>query len=71
MDRILDELEKDKGRGPVMVACIRELGFYPEYRDITVLLLNEVTVTGQNQYDRLMKVELQETEAFLLDAKDE
>ncbi len=69
IDRILDEFEKDRGRGPIMVAAVRELRSFPEYRDITVLLLNDVTVTGSSQYDRLMEVEIRETEAFLLEVK--
>lgn len=69
IDRILDEFDKDKGRGPIMVAAVRELRSFPEYRDTTVLLLNEVTVTGSSQYDRLMEVEIRETEAFLLEVK--
>lgn len=69
MDRLTNELRADKKRAPIVVACIRELQTFPEYRDISVTLINDINVNGSTHYDQLLKNELQKTEAFLLEAK--
>ena len=65
-DRLLDELKGETKRAPVIVATIRELRNFPEYRDISVLFLEEVNVTGNKKFDRVLERELKETEASLL-----
>ncbi len=67
LDRLVQEVNKDASNGPAVVASMRELRNFPEYRDISVLLLNATNITGKSQYDRMLQVEVQETEAFLLE----
>jgi len=59
------------GFGPLWAATVRELRNYPEFADLTVLYLEEVTVTGTNKFDRVMEQELRETETFLLGLKND
>lgn len=53
--------------GPLWMATLRELCKYPEYRDISLLYLEEVKITGSNKFDLLMEKELKDTESFLLE----
>ncbi len=71
MDRLLDEMNGETKRAPVLVATIRELRHFPEYSDISVLYLEEITVYGDQKFDRVVEKELKETEAHLLDSKDD
>ncbi len=59
------------GFGPLWAATVRELRNYPEFADLTVLYLEEITVTGTNKFDRVMEQELRETETFLLGLKND
>ncbi|MGB3796051.1 MAG: hypothetical protein WA957_07080 [Alteraurantiacibacter sp.] len=68
MDRLTNELRGDKKRAPIVLACIRELQAFPEYRDISVTMINDINVTGRTPYDQMLRNELQKTEAFLLEA---
>ena len=68
LDRLVHEVNKDASNGPAVVASMRELRTYPEYRDISVLLLNATNITGKTPYDRMLQVEVQQTEAFLLES---
>jgi len=70
LDRLVQEVNNEASNGPAVVASMRELRAFPEYRDISVLLLNATSITGKSQYDRLLQVEVQQTEAFLLEATD-
>lgn len=58
--------EGEPGFGPMWMATVRELRNYPEYADVTILYLEEINITGSRKFDRIMKRELKETEAFLL-----
>ncbi|MFB0613488.1 hypothetical protein [Aurantiacibacter poecillastricola] len=69
MDRLLNELRADRKRAPIVLACIRELQTFPEYRDISVTLINDINVSGNTPYDNMLRNELQKTEAFLLEAQ--
>ena len=53
--------------GPLWIVAIRELRTYSEYKDITLLYLEEVNITGENKFDRVMERELKDVEAFLLE----
>lgn len=56
--------------GPLFAATVRELANYPEYRTLTVLFLEEITVTGTKKFDNVVRNELKAVEAGLLDAAD-
>ncbi len=68
---ILDEIKNTENRAPVLIACVRELSSFPEYRDLTVLLLDEISVTGSTHFDQLMKQEMTRLETSLLESKHE
>ncbi len=68
MDRLMNEMRNDRKRAPIVVACIRELQTFPEYRDISVTMINDINVSGSTPYDQMLKNELKKTEAFLLEA---
>ena len=68
MDRLTNELRADRKRAPIVLACIRELQTFPEYRDISVTMINDINVSGSTPYDQMLRNELQKTEAFLLEA---
>lgn len=66
------EIETGKTRcAPLWVATLRELREYPEYADLSVLYLEEIMVTGQEKFDRVMEQEIKETEAFLLESNND
>ena len=67
VNAILDELKQEQNRAPVIIAGLRELRVFTEYRDITVLLLDEISVTGHSHFDQLMKKELASLETSLLE----
>lgn len=54
------------GFGPLWVTGVRELQKYPEYRDVSLLYLEEITITGSKKWDNVMENELKEVEDFLL-----
>ncbi|MEP3420531.1 MAG: hypothetical protein ABJN35_02240 [Erythrobacter sp.] len=56
--------------GPLFAATVRELANYPEYRTLSVLFLEEITVTGTKKFDNVVRAELKAVEAGLLDAAD-
>jgi hypothetical protein len=66
VNTILDELKQEENRAPVIIVCLRELRLFVEYRDITVLLLDEISVTGHSHFDQLMKNEITRLETALL-----
>ncbi|WP_221537709.1 hypothetical protein [Qipengyuania huizhouensis] len=57
--------------GASLVATIRELENYPEHRDVTLLYLEEITITGSGKFDELAKSEIQKLETYLLGLKDD
>ncbi len=71
VNSVLDELGREINRAPVIIAGLRELQAYPEYRDITVLLIDELEVTGKTHFDQLLKQELTRLETSLLEAYHE
>ncbi|MBO0749665.1 MAG: hypothetical protein J2O44_04425 [Porphyrobacter sp.] len=56
--------------GPLFVARLRELKNYPEFKDITLLYLEELSVTGSRKFDNVMRNELKAVETHLLDVRD-
>lgn len=56
--------------GPLFAATVRELANYPEYRTLSVLFLEEITVTGTKKFDNVVRAELKAVEAGLLEAAD-
>ncbi len=72
LNYLRDELQDGVvGFGPLWVATVRELRAYPEFADLTVLYLEEISVTGSDKFDRVMERELRETESFLLGLKND
>ena len=74
MDYLHSGLKRSKGdglSGASLVATIRELENYPEHRDVTLLYLEEITITGSGKFDELAKNEIQKLETFLLGLKDD
>lgn len=57
--------------GASIVASIRELKNYPEHRDLTILYLEEITITGTSKFDDLAKAEIENVEAYLLGLNDD
>jgi hypothetical protein len=57
------EINREDNLAPIIIAYLRGLRSFPEYRDTTVLYLDNVDVTGSSTYDQLMKREI----AALLD----
>lgn len=57
--------------GAIWAASIRELRNFPEYRDLSLLYLEEITITGSSKFDAIMKSELEVTEGLLLGAGGE
>ncbi len=55
--------------GPLFAATVRELANYPEYRTLSVLFLEEITVTGTKKFDNVVRNELKAVEAGLLDTQ--
>ena len=52
--------------GALFTATIRELRGYPEFRDLTLLYLEEINVTGEKKFDHVMRNELKSVESDLL-----
>ena len=52
--------------GPIPIAHLREMKKYPEYRDITLLYLEELSIKGSGKFDQIIKTELKAVEAHLL-----
>jgi hypothetical protein len=71
MDRLLDELNSETNRAPILVATIRELRRFPEYKDVSILFLEEVSVHGADKFDRVVEAELKVTEAALLGSNND
>ena len=57
--------------GAIWGACLRELRNYPEYADLSLLLLEELNITGKRKFDAVLKAELQSVESFLLGLRNE
>lgn len=57
--------------GASLVASIRELKNYPEHRDLTILYLEEISVTGTSKFDNLAKIEIKNIETYFLGFKDD
>jgi hypothetical protein len=56
----------ERFNGPGAVAYVRELKSFPEYRDTTLLLLEEFNVSGKGKFDEVFRNELKEVEIYLL-----
>jgi len=64
----LDLKTRTVRNGPLFAATVRELANYPEYRNLSVLFLEEITVTGTKKFDNVVRAELKTVEADLLEA---
>lgn len=66
-----EDLKSSDGRfnGPAMIAYLKDLREYPEYRDPTLLFLEEITITGSGKFDEICKAELSSLETYLLELK--
>ena len=67
LERIKLEFNKDENLAPILIAGIRELRRFPEYRDATFLYLDEITVTGSSHFDQLLRTEITSLQNFLLE----
>ena len=66
----MDPKTRTVRNGPLFAATVRELANYPEYRTLSVLFLEEITVTGTKKFDNVVRAELKAVEAGLLEASD-
>ncbi|MEO1648876.1 MAG: hypothetical protein AAFR32_08660 [Pseudomonadota bacterium] len=57
--------------GPTMMVYLRELREYPQYRDTSLLFLEEISITGSKKFDDLCKAELKSIEDHLLGLENE
>jgi hypothetical protein len=57
--------------GALFAATIRELKNYPEFKDISLLYLEEIHITGSSKFDQIMKNELDGLETHLLGLRNE
>ena len=62
---------KDTFAGPALVAYLRELKKYPEYKDMSILYLESITITGDGRFSEIARNELKATELYLLGLNDE
>jgi hypothetical protein len=56
--RLWDEINCEINLAPVIIAYIRGLRAFPEYRDTTVMFLDTIEVHGHTHFDQLMKREM-------------
>ncbi len=66
----MDPKSRTVRNGPLFAATVRELSNYPEYRTLSVLFLEEITITGSKKFDNVVRAELKAVEAGLLEASD-
>ncbi|MEM7780112.1 MAG: hypothetical protein AAF697_06970 [Pseudomonadota bacterium] len=52
--------------GPTLVACIRDLKAYPEYKDASIRLLEGINVNGNGVFVDMVKTEMRAVENHLL-----
>ena len=52
------EINRDDNLAPIIIAYLRGLRLFPEYRDTTVMYLDSIEVSGHSQFDDLMKSEV-------------
>jgi len=73
MHAMNDDLNSSDGKfnGPAMIAYLKELREYPQYREPTLLFLEEITITGSGKFDEVCKAELTSLETHLLGMKDD
>ncbi|MEM8919547.1 MAG: hypothetical protein AAGE37_11885 [Pseudomonadota bacterium] len=75
MDYLHSALKRSKSEaspnGASIVATIRELKKYPEHRDLTLLYLEEITITGNSKFDELAKIEIKDIEKKFLGSKND
>ena len=53
--------------GAIYVAAVRELQEYPEYADLSLFFLEELSVDGDSKFDRILKTEIKFVESRLLE----
>ena len=73
MESITESFARANGRhdGPTMMAYLRELKEYPQYREPTLLFLESLSITGSGPFDLMCKKELKDLEIFLLGLKND
>lgn len=73
MRELSDVLSKEsyKFNGPALIACLRDLKNFPEYRDASILFLDSISVTGKSKFDEMARTEIKAVDAYLLGLKDE
>ena len=52
--------------GPVLVACIRDLKTFPEYKDASIRLLEGININGNGVFVDMIKTEMRTVENHLL-----
>ena len=52
--------------GPLLVACIRDLKAYPEYKDASIRLLEGININGNGVFVDMIKTEMRTVENHLL-----
>ena len=74
MDYLHSALKKSEAKaqsGASLVAAIRDLNNYPQHSDLTILFLEELSVTGTSKFDDLAKIEIKKIETKFLGFKND
>ncbi len=66
----LNRPKTDSQCGASLVASIRELKNFPEHRDLSVMYLEEINITGTGKFNDLAKLEIKKVESHLLGQND-
>ena len=70
LSQILSD-DSHKFNGPSLIACIRDLKKFPEFRDASILFLDGLDATGKNKFDDMARTEIKNVDAYLLDLEDD
>lgn len=63
---MFEQINNPKNNAAILAASIRQLIRYPQYRDLSLLLLEEVNVNGHNKFEEMLRAELKKAETQLL-----
>ena len=68
--KLQDEINQEPNIAPVIIAYIRGLRTFTEYRDTTVMFLDTIEVHGHSHFDDLLRQELKTLLDELLGTKN-
>ncbi|QIQ86889.1 hypothetical protein [Erythrobacter sp.] len=71
----IDDLIHSKGtgsfNGPALQTYLREMKQYPEYKDTSLLYLEELSITGKSKWSEICRTEQKAVEEHLLGLKND